>query len=510
MKSKIIVKALITLGAGLALFLLYFYKLESFPSVVHGDEAETALQALKFLKDPPSNVIGVGWAHLPLLSFIPHAVSMQLFGQNIAGDRIGSAIFGVATLPFFYFFLKLLFEKKIALLATVLLGSSHLWIALSRIGLTCVHVSFFLSVTLYFLFLGIKTNKIFHFILSGIFMGLGLYSYSAAKALPIIVLPPILFYLIKAGGLKNRILNILIFLIISSIIFLPQGIFFINHPNTFLSRAETVYIFSKPASAWANYNDNSLGILFKQTQKTFDIFSGDNSSQYGYRGQLIDWVSILFLILGLFAVLRLKIKIKVFLFSWFIISLLGQILTSIPSPIFLPRFVIGLPLLYIFISLGIFEFSKLLNFFPFKKYLKPGLIFFSIITIVIFNLTAYFFLSPKNSIADAGSRISTEVSNYLINKSKNSIVYFYTEPYLYIDYPTLRFLNPDLKKISTGISSPKNFYIPYLHDLHGQTAILIIIPEYSFILTKLADIYPQGETKLINAKTGQFYSFEIN
>ena len=278
-----------------------------------------------------------------------------------------------------------------------------------------------------------------------------------------------------------------------------------------MNRTETVYIFSKPAKEWTNYNENDLGLFVEQTRKTFDIFSGDNSAQYGYKGQLIDWVSIFFLIFGLFAVLRLKTKIKVFLFLWFIISLLGQILTSIPSPIFLPRFVIGLPLLYIFISLGIFKFSKLLNLFPFKKYVESILIFSSIAAIILFNLNACFFLSPKNSIADIGSRISTEVSNYIINESKNSIVYFYTIPYLYPDYPTLRFLLPNIDKKNLMFAKDKNHIVISLIDRTKPT-MFVIYPEYSFILEKLAEEFPNGKTvSLINVnKQLESYLFKIN
>ena len=108
-KNIKVYKFLFLLGLIVFIFFLYFYKLDSIPNVVHGDEAETALQAIEFLKNPVDNLIGIGWADLPLLSFVPRAITMKLFAQNIAGDRIGSAIFGVITLPFFYLFLKSMF-----------------------------------------------------------------------------------------------------------------------------------------------------------------------------------------------------------------------------------------------------------------------------------------------------------------------------------------------------------------------------------------------------------------
>src|SRR3972149_11228600 len=60
---------------------IYIFKLNIIPTSVHGDEGETALQAIQIVKGNVG-LIGVGWFDLPLLSFVPHAITMAIVDTN--------------------------------------------------------------------------------------------------------------------------------------------------------------------------------------------------------------------------------------------------------------------------------------------------------------------------------------------------------------------------------------------------------------------------------------------
>jgi 4-amino-4-deoxy-L-arabinose transferase-like glycosyltransferase len=478
---------------------IYVYRLNSIPTSFHGDEGETALQALEILKGN-AGLVGVGWFDLPLLSFVPHAAGMLLWGENIIGVRLGSVIFGLLTIPVFYLFVKELFKTRIAFISTLLLATSHLWIALSRFGTIYPQAAFLMIATLYFLFKALKTQKLIYFALTGIFLGLSFYSYYAIRILPFIMVIPIFYYLMRSGSSKKTLLQIGILIVSALVIFSPQGLFYLKTPNAFLSRTDAVYIFSETGRQWTNYNKSDPEILLEQTKRTFNIFAGDNSTQYGYKGQLLDWASIIFLILGLAYVFRRITSLNhLFIIVWLGLSLVGQILTTIPPPFFLPRFVVGLPVLYILIAQGIDRFYLLVKI----KGVSLANIVIAVIIIYIVgtNIYTYFISYPKQTAGDPNARAATKIASYINSQSSPYSLYFMTEPALYPGFGTLKFLTGGKSLTLSATDSEQSIgstsYIVYPHRL----------PELSIIMKK----YPNGKLMEYRDIDGriQFYIYKI-
>lgn len=486
---------------------LYTVKLDSIPTSVHGDEGETALQALDILHGK-TDIFGVGWFDLPLLSFVPHALGMRLFGENIIGDRVGSVVFGLFTLPIFFLFIRQLFSFRIAAVATILLGTSHLWIALSRLGITYTQASFLMICTLYFLFKAFKARSIKNFIIAGAFLGLSFYSYYAIRILPIVIIPSIVFYIFNKKLILKNISHIILFLIAAFIVFLPQGIFFVKHPESFSSRTKTVFIFSESGKQWTNYNKTIHEILFEQTKKTFNIFAGDNSTQYGYKGALFDYLTLFFLMLGLlYSIIRFS-SVSVFLFVWLSLAVAGQILTTIPTPIFLPRFVIGLPILYIFVALGIDVSIK----FLIRKNLQ--LLSYTVIVITLafiirFNLLTYFSYYPKQIVGDPNARAGTKIAQYINSLPLSYTTYFLTHPSYGPGNGTIRFVSSNKNIIN--IENPFDYKIAYNSNVLGaeigSNRTYIIYPQYAYKFRELQIIYPNSEIEEFKDIDGhiQFY-----
>ena len=83
--------------------------------------------------------------------------------------------------------------KYIALLASFFLAISFWHTNFSRIGFRVISLPFFLVFSFYFLLKGFRNKKALHFILGGIFFGLGFYTYTsfrfAVLLLPVIFIP---------------------------------------------------------------------------------------------------------------------------------------------------------------------------------------------------------------------------------------------------------------------------------------------------------------------------------
>lgn len=485
----------------LLLLPLYLFKLGSIPTNVHGDEGETALQAIKIINSNFA-LVGIGWFDLPLLSFVPHALFMFVFGENIVSDRLGSVVFGFFSLPLFYLLLKNIFDRKIALISVILLGTSHLWLALSRLGITYVQSTFFILIVSFALFKGLETSKKIYFLTSGALFGLSMYSNFAVRLLPILVLLFFVNYFLKKGLSKYTFFNFLLFSILSLIVFLPQAIFYLHNPQTFSSREKSIFVFSKEAKQWTGYsNMSNVAILLKQTERTFNIFAGDTSGQYGYREQLLDDFSIILFLIGVFYGLsKIKNFKYQFMFLWLSLSILGQIFSSIPPPIFLPRFVVGLPVLYFFISIGIVSLLNILKkTLKIKKTHEYSVIIFLLVIFSLCNIFIYFINYPKQIMGDPNARAATKISAILNNGFNTA--YFYTQPYLYANFSTLEFLSPKVEKVNENPSNPK-FY-------KQSRSIYIVYPEYENLIPLLSNQIPDGKLKEIRDIDGgiQFYTF---
>lgn len=496
---------LLSLGLFLSL-----YKLGDLPYSVHGDEGETALAALDILKGK-TGIFGVGWYDVPLSAFAPHAVTMAVFGENTFGNRLGSVIFAIATIPLFYLLVEMLFTRRVALIATILLATSHMWIALSRLGLPYVQTTFFVVSTVYLLIGGMKTGQKKFFVLGGIFLGLCFYSYYPARIIPFLLLPYVFVYFLKAKNRKKALVHMAIFLASAVITFIPQGKYFLEHPETFSRRADTVFIFSESGRQWTNYNKSDVQVLFEQTKKTINIFTGDNSTQYGYKGQLIDCITVALFFAGMLYALRFFSSKSLLLFVWLVLALLGQILTTMPTPIFLPRFVVGLPVFFIFCALGFDVLYKAT-----KRYNLKHILVLPMLLIIFYNLHIYFIDYPKQlerGIAGGGFHELTpvKIAKYLDTLPNGYKAIFLTPPYLNGDYGTLKFLISQKERIT--IDSPQTFVADQenkavlgaqIENLNNSEGLVFIIyPEYQSELRTLTKVYPHGQVSEFHNGDGQ-------
>lgn len=483
---------------------LYVYKLDVLPDTFHTDEGETSLQAIRLINDK-AGLVGTGWYDLPFLSFAPHALTMAIFGQNIIGARMGSVIFGLLTLPIFYLLVKLLFNQRVAIFATVLLATSHMWIMLSRLGIASVQATFIFVTTLYFVVHGLKTGYKRDFIFAGIFLGLCFYSYYPARLIPFVVVPYIILHSLMEKRLKEGLLQLAIILISALIILIPQIKFYLDYPSTFLSRTQMLYVFSQTGRELSKYeygNNTDLEIIFSQIGKSLNIFAGDNFSHYGYRGQLLDYATLIFLLLGIFAILKNLSPTTLLISFWFLGSLVGQILTINPPPIFVTRFVVGLPVLYLFTALGIEQIYKLLQQFRNYSYAIIALTLFSI---TLYNLDIYFIKYPKLQSQDSGARFATLVAGYISSLPNNYQPVLLTDPYLGANFGSLRFLTLNQKQ--TAMKNPQNYLGSNFNVLgenaNSQSSIsaYIIHPIYESTLQQIIQIYPNGKLSDLRDKT---------
>jgi 4-amino-4-deoxy-L-arabinose transferase-like glycosyltransferase len=493
-------------------FFLYSFKLSTIPSGLHGDEAETGLKAKAIIDRQNTKLIDVsGWYYLPIISFLPHALTQYIFGNTIFGLRFSSVIFGVLSLPIFYFFIKENFNMLTALFSTIILTSLHWWVAFSRMGINYNQTVFFQLLSFLFILRAFRNNKIHHYYLAGLFTGFSFYLYYASRIVPILI--TILIGLFCAKNIKifpQIIKRKMPFFIVGFVLIsLPLAIFYVENPQTFISRQNNVYIFSPQTLAWRNSvygaNHSFLDVIIGQSKTTFNLSKGggDASGQYGYRGRILPLLSLILLFFGIIiTIFNWKKIIYSFILIWFFLTILiGSILTA--SPPFMPRLIGIIPLFALFISFPLEKLTKS-KFFP--KVISICITCLIILILAFQNIHIYYFQNPKRILGDPNKYTATNLGKWIKNKRASKKLYFITIPYIYPDFAPIKYIAGSKYK-NFELIEPNEFNQKHIN----QNSIYIIHSKYKKIFSLIKKLNPDGNINVLEDKNSnpQIYIYEI-
>ncbi len=111
------------------------------------------------------------------------AKTIELFGTNLAGVRMVSAVMGTMTIPALYLLARSLFDRQVAVLAAILLTSFPPHIHFSRLALNNIADPLFGTAALAFIALGLRTGRRLDFALGGAMLGFTQYFYEGGRLL---------------------------------------------------------------------------------------------------------------------------------------------------------------------------------------------------------------------------------------------------------------------------------------------------------------------------------------
>ncbi|MEN8240749.1 MAG: glycosyltransferase family 39 protein [Chloroflexota bacterium] len=169
------------------------------------------------------------------------AFTSRLFNTGISflSMKIGTIFFGIVMLPFIYLIGKELGNKTVGLFAMFFSGIAFWLNSLARVALRFILYPAFAAPTIYFLLRGLRTGRRRDFILTGLFLGIGLHGYTPFRAVPILVVVALALYWLHHRG-SQRSTRLLVWLgiivLVSFVIFLPLLRVWIEMPGMFNSR----------------------------------------------------------------------------------------------------------------------------------------------------------------------------------------------------------------------------------------------------------------------------------
>jgi 4-amino-4-deoxy-L-arabinose transferase-like glycosyltransferase len=142
-----------------------------------------------------------GTASYPWLYSLLQADIEQLFGRNLTGLRATTAFLGALNVIALYFLARTLFDRKTALIASVLLITFPFHLHHSRITQHMVGDLLFGMLALAFFVRGIKYNRSLDWSLAGASLGLAQYFYDGGRLLfPVLIFSWIVFALMTWQG----------------------------------------------------------------------------------------------------------------------------------------------------------------------------------------------------------------------------------------------------------------------------------------------------------------------
>jgi hypothetical protein len=168
----------------------------------------------------------------------------KLFGTDFSffSLKLGTAILGFLTLPFIYLLGKEIGGPRVGLIAFILAGIGYWPNVISRVGLRFPLYPLFVAPTLLYLIRGLRTRNRNDFLLSGLFLGIGLHGYSPMRIVPLVVVAAFVLYWLHSqskGARRDLPVWLVMLALVSMFVFLPLLRYWFDHPTEFGFRALT-------------------------------------------------------------------------------------------------------------------------------------------------------------------------------------------------------------------------------------------------------------------------------
>ena len=281
------------------------YRLNSVPAEPFSDHAEKILDVFDVTQGQTHIFFPRDTGREAFQMYLTVGVAW-LFGSGLSflSLKIGTVICGLLTMPYLYLLGKEFGGKRIGLLAVLFAGIAYWPNVISRVGLRFTLYPFFAAPTLYYLIRGLRTHNRNDFILSGLFLGIGLHGYTSFRIVPLVVMAAVGIYLIHSQSKGNRqkaVIWLAILALMSLYVFLPLARYWQENPGIFSMRT-----FSRLGSTEQPLPGPWWQILISNTWNGLRMFNWDNGEIWVHsvpHRPALDMVSAALFLIGVVLVL---------------------------------------------------------------------------------------------------------------------------------------------------------------------------------------------------------------
>ena len=350
----------------LAAIFLRLFRLDTVPGGLMFDEAWNGRDTLKVIAGEWPIFFTVNSGREALFIYL-QAISVALLGQTSLALRVVSAILGIFTVVAAYLLTRRMFNARVALLTCGWLTISLWHVIFSRIGLRSISLPLFLAVGFYCVWRGLdgissqagargasplpSPRSAMWFALGGMVIGLSQYTYSTARFAPFVIIALAIYLaFLHRRLLRQALPGLILSLAVATIVFLPEGLFFLNDRASFLSRAGQIWVFNPEL-----HEGNPLRELLASAIRSLGMFAirGDGGWYYNISGRpIFDPLSALLMLIGIALVLRrFRQPAYGFIVIWLVVMFVPSLLAVQGTPNHLRATAI-IPAIFILPALG--------------------------------------------------------------------------------------------------------------------------------------------------------------
>jgi len=337
------------------------------PGLAH-DEVANALIARDIFAGRHAIYFTAAYGHEPMYQYV-QAASVALFGGHWLGLRWPSVAFGLLGIAGTYALARRLFGVPVALLTIAWLAVSFWPLFYARVGVRAISLPFTAALAAYFLLKATASqasqptrspvyqpagSSSANWLLAGLFLGLSLYTYMAARVLPFILVAFLIYSFLIYSPTPIPWPRLLAFLAVAVAVSAPLVIWLLAHPGAEYRVAEvgeplTRLLAGDPSLVWQNVIANL----------EFFTVAGDPWPRQNLPGRPVfaDPVSAVLFVVGLLiALYRWRDPRHGFLLIWLGGALVPSIVTSVaPSSI---RDILGLVVVFVLPALTLVETGR--------------------------------------------------------------------------------------------------------------------------------------------------------
>jgi 4-amino-4-deoxy-L-arabinose transferase-like glycosyltransferase len=464
------------------------------PPGLHGDEAWTGLRARDILRGvnvgPFDKVHGLGQpAGMEYLT----AAFVKVFGSSILTLRLPMALLGAATIPLTYWLTRETFDRATATIAAALLAVMAWHIHFSRIALPPVAWPFFEVLACVFFVRAMRSREWWEFVLSGAFLGLGVYSYSSYNIFVLAFAAFAGYWLLtqELGRARTAIVGVGVSLVVALFVALPMLHYIANHQHAYFDYPRGISIFNNDPYKHAHGALGHLHVIGDAARDFVDrvVFSAepDFSDGVGYAPMLNMPFSVLLGLGILVALWRWRQPGAALALLVLLIVPWAGILTVRGGII---RRAVGVtPFLAILAALPLAEFLRR------TKLARPavrGATYLTVAGVVVLigamDLHTYFGKFPDSNVGQfVFVPDLAAASNYMHDHAGGAQVYFYADRWSF-NYETRRYLAPNVDAVDRS----KEFGRYTLTADRSKDVLYIFLGSYIGRVAEVEQLYPGG------------------
>lgn len=233
-------KLLVLAVFGVAMF-FHLYHLDLLPYDMTSDHAEKLLDISQVLNGNTMIFFAGNGGREPMHFYLA-AFLVKVFhtGMNFFTLKLAMALAFLWSLIYVYYLGKEIGTKWTGLLFMLLMGFAAWPNIIAHAGMRLVLTPVFLAPTLFYFFRGLRTSSRNDFILTGIFLGLGLMGYTASRIVPVVLVLGLLIYLAYHRFDKTSrtaLWGLLLTALFAFVVFMPLIRYALEDPFYFTERS---------------------------------------------------------------------------------------------------------------------------------------------------------------------------------------------------------------------------------------------------------------------------------